>query len=55
MFKSDKLLDNVADGLMCLGLAGLIYKVLTNQISSRTFDKVITTYNTGKMWKGFLF
>ena len=55
MFKSDNYLDNTADVLMCLGLLGLIYKVLTNQISSRTVDKVITTYNTGKMWKGFLF
>lgn len=51
--KTNDTLDKVSDVLMCLGVLGLAYKALTNQISSRLINKIITTYNTSRMWGGW--
>ena len=51
--KIDPTLDKVATVFIGCGILGLLYKIVTNKIPFRTVDKIITTYNTGKMWRGF--
>ncbi len=50
--KVNPVLDKTADVLMGLGLCGLLYKILTNQMPNNIINKLITTYNTSKMWRG---
>lgn len=49
--KSNMYLDKTANVFMALGLCGVIYKIVTNKVNAKTMNKIVTTYNTMKMWK----
>lgn len=50
--KINPTLDKMAEVFMGLGLCGILYKMLTNQMPNNIINKLITTYNTSKMWRG---
>lgn len=44
-------LDTVSNVLIVAGLFGVLYKTFTGKLPEKTINKLITTYNTGRMWK----